>query len=80
MFRLESVVVDLVVVLLLKSSARCTSDRATSLSVRGALEKWLIMVDAIVAKIHIVVRSLFTKKERIEGFEELYRGVRTRPN
>jgi hypothetical protein len=80
MFRLESVVVDLVVVLLLKSSARCTSDGATSSSVRGALEKWLVMVDAMVAEIHIVVRSLFTKKERIEGFEELYGGVRTRPN
>jgi hypothetical protein len=80
MFRLESVVVDLVVVLLLKSSARCTSDGATSSSVRGALEKWLVMVDAMVAKIYIVVRSLFTKKERIEGFEELHGGVRTRPN
>jgi hypothetical protein len=34
----------------------------------------------MVAKIYIVVRSLFTKKERIEGFEELYGGVRTRPN
>jgi hypothetical protein len=80
MFRLESVIVDLVVVLLLKSSARYTSNRVTSLSVREALEKWLVIVDAIVTKIYIVVRSLFTKKERIEGFEELYGGVQAHPN
>jgi len=79
-FRLESVIVDLVVVLLLKLSAHYTSNRATSSSVRGALKKWLVMVDTIVVKIRMVVRSMFTKKERIEEFEELYRGVQTYPD
>jgi hypothetical protein len=67
-------------VLLLKSSARYTSNRAISSSVRGALEKWLIIVDAIVLEIRIVVRGLFTKKERIEEFEESHGGMRTRPD
>jgi hypothetical protein len=67
-------------VLLLKSSAYCTSNRAISLLVRGALKKWLIIVDAIVIKIRVVVRSMFTKKERIEEFEESHGGVRTYPD
>lgn len=66
--------------LLLKSSTRYTSDRAISSSVRGALKKWLVMVDTIVVKIRVVVRSMFTKKERIEEFEESYGGVRTCPD
>jgi hypothetical protein len=70
----------MVVVLLLKSSTRCTSNRATSSLVRGALEKWLVIVDTIVVEIRVVVRSMFTKKERIEEFEESYGGVRTYPN
>lgn len=80
MFRLELVIVDLVVVLLLKLSTHCTSNKVTSSSVRGALKKWLVMVDAIVVKIRVVVRSMFTKKERIEEFEESHGGVRTYPD
>jgi hypothetical protein len=40
----------LLVVVLLKSSARCTSDRAISSSVRGASEMVLAVVDGMVVK------------------------------
>jgi len=67
-------------VVLLKSSARCTSDGATSSSVREVSEILLVMVDSIVVKILVVVGVLFTKKWRIEEFEESHGGVRRRPN
>jgi hypothetical protein len=49
--RLRALEVLLLAVVLLKSSARYTSDRATSSSVRGASEILLVIVDGIVVEI-----------------------------
>jgi hypothetical protein len=49
------------VVVLLKASARRTSDEATSSSIRGALEKLLVIVDGMVVEILIMVGVPFTK-------------------
>jgi hypothetical protein len=70
----------LLVVVLLKSSARCTSDGAISSSVRGVSEILPIVVDAMVIRILVVVGFLFTKKRRIWAFEESHGGVWRRPN
>jgi hypothetical protein len=51
----------LLVVVLLKSSTRYTSNRTISSSIRGVLKRLLIVVDTIVVKILIVGRVLFTK-------------------
>jgi hypothetical protein len=61
--------VFLLMVLLLKSSAHCISDGATSSSVGGALEKALVIVDGMVAEIYAVLMNMFTKKESIREFE-----------
>jgi hypothetical protein len=55
----------LLIVVLLKSSARYTSDRAISSSVRGASEMLPVVVDTMVIRILVVVGFLFTKKRRI---------------
>jgi hypothetical protein len=70
----------LLIVVLLKSSARCTSNRAISSSVRGASEMLPVVVDGMVIRILVVVGFLFTKKRRIWEFEESHGGVRRRPN
>ena len=67
-------------VVLLKSSTRCTSDGTTSSSVRGALERLLVVVDTMVVEILMVGGVLFTKNWRIWEFEESHKGVRSCPN
>jgi hypothetical protein len=70
----------LLIVVLLKLSARYTSNRATSSSVRGVSKMLPIVVDAMVIRILVVVGFLFTKERRIWEFEESYRGMQRRSN
>ena len=70
----------LLVVVLLKSSARYTSDRATSSSVRGASEIVLAAVNAMVIEISIMVTNLVTKKQRSLDSRSRSGGLRSYPN
>jgi hypothetical protein len=63
--RLKELLVDLLVPMLLKSSARYTSDGASNSSVRGTLDRSSEAVDAIVVKSPVVVVFCVTKKERM---------------
>jgi hypothetical protein len=63
--RLKELLVDLLVPMLLKSSAHFTSDGASSLSVRGTLDRSCQAVDAIVIESPVVVVFCVTKKERM---------------
>ena len=78
--QLRMLEVLLLIVVLLKSSTYYISNRTISSSIRGVLKRPLMVVDTIVIKICVVVRSIFTKKERIEEFEELYGGIQTYPD
>jgi hypothetical protein len=51
----ERLIVDLLVLILAKSSIRYSSDRTSRSSVRGALERYSVVTEAIVISGRIVV-------------------------